>query len=73
MNEILLVEERKEVLATQFYFAPNRKRQDLVMDDLAVRHQLTKKPCAKGSRSSIKIVLMPVIRAQPAMEGMIAL
>lgn len=33
----------------------------------------TIKPWAKGSRSSMKIVLMPVIRAQPAMDGTIAL
>lgn len=30
------------------------------------------KPCAQGSRSSMKMVLQPVVLAQPAMEGMIA-
>ena len=29
----------------------------------------SEKPCANGSRSSMKIVLMPVCRAQPAIEG----
>src|SRR5690606_33886880 len=35
-------------------------------------HYRTVKPCAKGSRSSMKIVLIAVIRAQPEIEGMIA-
>jgi hypothetical protein len=32
----------------------------------------TTKPCAKGSRSSMKIVFRPVMRAQPPIDGMIA-
>ena len=41
-------------------------------DALRCEGHFTTKPWANGSRSSMKMVLKPVIRAQPAIEGMIA-
>ena len=36
------------------------------------RDHVTWNPCQYGSRSSTKMVLIPVIRAQPAIDGTIA-